>query len=116
MPTNLQTQALAAVHDAPDGPPDRRLQAVKLLRERTDKAYSMREYVEAVDWALEHRSGADLPDGSVVANDRKVWIKTHPALHYQWMTTDGTCGQNHNVDEALTNGATVLRVGTGKEG
>lgn len=57
----------------------------------------------------------DLPEWSIVANGRKAWIKDHPTLHYQWSTTDGTVGQNHNVDAALASGASVVRHGPGEE-
>jgi hypothetical protein len=54
---------------------------------------------------------ADLPDGSVVANAAKAWIKTRPAGDTQWCTTAGSHEHDVHVDRALADGATVLRYG-----
>jgi hypothetical protein len=51
--SDLRDLAVKAVADAdPDGPGGRRLQAVKILRERDGKRRQLRDYVVAVDSAL----------------------------------------------------------------
>lgn len=60
-------------------------------------------------------TAAELPDGSVVANEKKAFIKNHPTPTAPWRGTDGGYHPNWSVDEALTNGATLLRRGTGEE-
>lgn len=59
---------------------------------------------------------ADLPEGSVVATEDRAWIKSNPWPLYPWNGSDGSEYDDQMVDEALANGAQVLRVGTGKEG
>lgn len=117
MATDLQLRARQAVAGIdPSHPSGIKLPAIKVLRDATrGDRYSLADLKAAVEWAIDNPEvrAADLPDGSVVANHRKAWIKNHPALHYPWSTTDGSVGQDHNVDDALANGATVLRVGTG---
>jgi hypothetical protein len=64
---------------------------------------------------VEHPRAADLADGSVVADHRRAYIKTHPTSTAAWRGTDGGYHHDWTVDEALTNGAEVLRDGTGEE-
>jgi hypothetical protein len=54
---------------------------------------------------------ADLPDGSVVANDRAAFIKTHPTKDSPWRGTDGSYAGDWYVDSLLGRGAVVLREG-----
>ena len=54
---------------------------------------------------------ADLPDGSVVADDNTAWIKNHPTVTAAWRGTDGGYAGNWLVDKALEKGAQVLRGG-----
>lgn len=56
-------------------------------------------------------SAADLPDFSIVAGDYTVWIKSHPSRTAQWRGTDGGYFGDWYVDERITAGAQVLRVG-----
>jgi hypothetical protein len=51
--SDLRDLAMKVVADAdPDGPGGRRLQAVKILRDRDGKRRQLRDYIAAVDWAL----------------------------------------------------------------
>jgi hypothetical protein len=110
----LRELARQAVADAdPNGPGGHRMQAVKLLRERDGKRLRMQDYIAAANWALEHRSAADLPDGSVVASTEHAFIKDHPDHDRQWSCTDGETANDEEIDRYLSLGATVLRVGTG---
>jgi hypothetical protein len=53
----LQQLAVKAVADAdPDGPGGRRLQAVKIVRDRDGKRHQLRDYIAAVDWALSRQA------------------------------------------------------------
>lgn len=54
---------------------------------------------------------ADLPDGSVVADDHTAWIKNHPREWAQWRGTDGGYAPDEFIDSALADGAMVLRGG-----
>lgn len=54
---------------------------------------------------------ADLPDRSVVATDSTAYIKTHPTATAPWRGTNGGYFADVWVDEALTAGGRVLRVG-----
>jgi hypothetical protein len=58
---------------------------------------------------------ADLPDGSVVANRNKAWIKNHPSGWSPWRSTQGSYEHDKFIDEALASGATVLRYGYGED-
>lgn len=60
-------------------------------------------------------TAAELSDGSVVADHRRAFIKNHPTTTAAWRGTDGGYHGDWSVDEALANGAIVLRDGTGKE-
>jgi hypothetical protein len=60
-------------------------------------------------------SAANLSDGSVVADHRRAFIKNHPTPNAPWRGTDGGYHYNRSIDEALANGAVVLREGTGEE-
>ncbi len=60
-----------------------------------------------------HSAAADLPDGSVVATNDKVWIKNNPSMYSPWRTTAGSFEDDRFVQDVLDSGrATVLRVGT----
>jgi hypothetical protein len=59
-------------------------------------------------------TAADLPDHSVVADDTTAWIKTYPNVYTPWRGTNGSSVGGWRIDEALANGAQVLRVGTGE--
>lgn len=68
----------------------------------------------------EIRTGADLPDGSIVvgreAPDYRevVCIKNHPTKHSQWRCSNGAHVGDWFIDRLLAGGdATVLRVGSG---
>lgn len=53
---------------------------------------------------------ADLPDGSVIANEVQAWIKTEAG---RWLATgDDMSIHEYEAQEALDDGATVLRTGT----
>lgn len=54
---------------------------------------------------------ADLPDGSVVADDFHAYIKTHPTAHDPWRGTNGSYAGDWYVDKLLAEGAKVLRKG-----
>ncbi len=54
---------------------------------------------------------ADLPDGSVVADDHSAWIKSHPREWAQWRGTDGGFAPDEFIDSALADKAAVLREG-----
>ena len=54
---------------------------------------------------------ADLPEGSVVANDKHAFIKTHPSKNSEWRGTSGLYCGDWYVDELLSDGAAVLRRG-----
>lgn len=54
---------------------------------------------------------ADLPKGSVVAEENCVWIKIARSC---WQCTDGGGADNSYINGLLANGARVLRVGTGE--
>ena len=56
---------------------------------------------------------ADLPEGSVVANAGSAWIKRSPGTS-PWRSTAGIYVPDELVDEALSRGADVLRVGDGR--
>lgn len=56
---------------------------------------------------------ADLPEGSVVANERHAWVKSHPSAHSQWRGTSGGYYPDELVDKELAAGAMVLREGQG---
>jgi hypothetical protein len=117
MDDKLRAMARQAVVDAdPAGVGGVRMQAVKLLRERDDKRRRMQDYIGAINWALEHRPAADLPDGSVVATTQQVWIKDHPDSDHQWSCSDGCPSDDADIDRYLELGLQVLRVGTGKDG
>lgn len=58
---------------------------------------------------------ADLPEGSIVANRDKVWIKNHPSHYCPWRSSYGSHEYDVHVDQALADGATVLRHGYGEE-
>lgn len=54
---------------------------------------------------------ADLPDGSVVAENNVVYIRNHPTRTAPWRgTNSGYFGDQH-IDEVLAAGGTVLRYG-----
>ncbi|MEV1315421.1 hypothetical protein AB0J14_04970 [Micromonospora arborensis] len=59
---------------------------------------------------------ADLPDGSVVSGERTTYIKDHPSKTAAWRGTRGGHHRDWEVDEALTAGAQVLRVGSEPSG
>jgi hypothetical protein len=64
-------------------------------------------------------TAAELPEGSVVATDRKAWIKVYPGSDAPWRSTSnlGVGVNNERVQHELDTGrGTVLRVGTGQEG
>ncbi|GAA0494040.1 hypothetical protein Ade02nite_20780 [Paractinoplanes deccanensis] len=55
---------------------------------------------------------ADLPDGSVVANNKHAFIKTHPTRTAQWRGTNGGFFGDWYIDELFTEGkTTVVREG-----
>jgi len=114
----LRAMARQAVADAdPNGPGGVMLQAVKLLRDRDNKANRLQDYIDVVRWALDHRRAADLPVGSVVAITDTVFIKAIQ-FKYQpdaWQGTNGGICWDRAIDEHLERGAVVLRVGTGKD-
>lgn len=60
-------------------------------------------------------TAAELPDGSVVADHRRAFIKNHPTATAAWRGTDGGYHGDWAVEEALANGARLLRRGTGEE-
>ncbi len=57
-------------------------------------------------------NAADLPEGSVVANNKKAWIKTSPSNYSQWRGTSGGYYPDKLVQDAIDAGAKVLRVGS----
>ncbi len=57
---------------------------------------------------------ADLPDGSVVADRDVVYIKNHPSKTAQWRGTNGGYVGDWRVDQALAEGAAVVRHGYGE--
>jgi hypothetical protein len=54
---------------------------------------------------------ADLPDGSIVANENKAFIKNRPTRDSQWRGTDGSYARDWFIDDLLAEGAVVLREG-----
>lgn len=89
-----------------------KLTAIGYLRSLRTGA-SLQNCVEAVEWALSNPkvSADDLPDGSVVADFNRVWIKNHPTSWSQWRCTNGGHYDNASVNDELASGATVLRLG-----
>ena len=61
---------------------------------------------------------ADLPVGSVVATAAKTWLRApdRPDGRPLWLHSSGIRCTGWSVDEALTAGALVLRVGDGTAG
>jgi hypothetical protein len=59
---------------------------------------------------------ADLPDGSVVADNKQAFFKNHPSANSPWRGTSGGHFGDWKVDDALADGAVVLRHGYGSEG
>jgi hypothetical protein len=123
--TDLQEMAIAACVKAraearprpvdPHGaPPVSLLLAIKFLREET--GLGIRECKPLVEWAMPRTQSADaLPDGSVVAKRNVVYVKNHPTATAQWRGSNGGYFGDWKVDDALREGAVVLRVGYGKE-
>jgi hypothetical protein len=61
------------------------------------------------------RTARELPPGSVVAHDQKVWIKRWSRMDGDWWIATETYAvqmPNHVIDDLLRNGARVLRVGS----
>lgn len=52
---------------------------------------------------------AELPDGSVVANDKHAFIKTHPSSYAEWRGTTGGWYRDEQIDDEIIAGAVVLR-------
>ncbi len=62
----------------------------------------------------------DLPEGSIVAKEKRVYHKTVDDLELPWIYTEAGSMYVNNasddeVDEALDDGAAVLRHGYGEE-
>lgn len=107
MDGKLKDMARQALADA--GRDD--VRAMDLLELRTDGRYRLREYNDALDWALAHEPAADMPDGTVIARTHVVYIKYRP----KWHSTNGTKHADADIDRYLAAGAQVLRVGTGEK-
>jgi hypothetical protein len=56
-------------------------------------------------------TAADLPVGSVVANNTAAFIKIRIDMSPQWRGTNGTQVHNEHIDQQLRRGAAVLREG-----
>ena len=112
--THLNSLALQVVADAPADIRDDKIALIKELRQRDGQLRKLREYLDAIDWALTCPAAADLPEGSIVATLRAAVFKN--GAQGPWSST-GTLFRNWSddeVDQMLRNGlATVLRVGYG---
>lgn len=60
---------------------------------------------------MTHAKAADLPDGSIVADADRAFIKNNPTPWAQWCVTNGAYLSDSQVEDALNAGATVVRVG-----
>jgi hypothetical protein len=56
-------------------------------------------------------NAADLPVGSVVANDTAAFIKIRMSMSPHWRGTNGTQVHNEHIDQHMQRGAVVLREG-----
>lgn len=120
MTADLRALAFDAVRRAPDEPGSRKLQAVRLLRNDVGDGHRLAELVAAVDWALARPPASELPEGSVVATSDQVWIARRDnrcghQIEPRWDGSFSGTTHDRHIDEMLTTGAQVLRVGTGKD-
>lgn len=118
MDDRLRAMARQALADTRAYPAkEHRLRAVALLRHRDDERPRPRlnVYVDAITWAMEHPSAADLPDLSIVATRARVFIKDHPIAQAAWSATPAGVASDEEIDGCLKLGAQVLRVGTGRD-
>lgn len=115
MVTELQLAALTVYDEecAAHGP-GRIIQAVKALRDRGG-AVALKDAVDAVRWAADRPLASSLPMGTVVADDRRAYIKTgDPHPHYGWQGTGETFADDAKIDSLLREyGGQILRVGLG---
>jgi hypothetical protein len=62
----------------------------------------------------EKTDAANLPDYSVVADKTTAFIKSHPTITAQWRGTNGGYFGDAYINQRITLGAQVLRVGAGE--
>ena len=124
--TDLQELAIAACVKARAEHEDKRpgyeprVLAIKYLRDMADAEgwrLMISDCVPLIDAAMPRsQSAGDLPDGSVVAVRKAVFIKNQPTPRCEWSGTNGWSADNAALDELLRDGAVVLRVGYGEKG
>lgn len=109
----IRTAALGAVTEAARaGEPLFKPALAKSVINKT--GCTLREAIDAADWATARPAADTLPAGSIVAMADRAWIKPESGANYWHDTDGGDTYSNADIDELVrTDRAAVLRVGDG---